>query len=189
MPPNPSSNSRLPRLAVWSGYGTVSRYFWKILYSVWNVKERDSWSVGRDLRISLKVFSEVVVKRKLNSWDVYKFYLSPEIKSSKQKMQNICNRDCWILLLPKLNSSLQTSPEPYFRLIQAFNWSKNNFGESHISQGLNRLDVTLSIPLFSLGATSLSPYKGLNYICHHLPPVYRRTLKAARVARDRRLLL
>ena len=84
-------------------------------------------------------------------------------------MQNICNRDCWILLFPKLNSSLRTSPEPYFRLIQAFNWSKNNFGESHISQGLNRLGVTLSTPLFSPGATSLSPYEGLNYLCHHRP--------------------
>ena len=31
MPPNPPSNSRLPRLAVWSGYGTailVSIYSW-----------------------------------------------------------------------------------------------------------------------------------------------------------------
>ena len=49
--------------------------------------------------------------------------------------------------------------------------------------------VTLSIPLFFVGATSLPPYKDVNYICHHRPPAYRRTLKAARVARDRRLLL
>ena len=50
------------------------------------------------------------------------------------------------------------------------------------------LGVTLSIPLFSIGATSLSPYKDLKYLCHHRPPVYRRTLKAARVACDRKLL-
>ena len=32
---------------------------------------------------------------------------------------------------------LETSPETVFRLIQAFNWSKNNFGEINIPQGLD----------------------------------------------------
>ena len=32
---------------------------------------------------------------------------------------------------------LETSPETIFRLIQAFNWSKNNFGEINIPQGLD----------------------------------------------------
>ena len=33
MPPNPPSNSRLPRLAVWSGYGTVLEYTENIILS------------------------------------------------------------------------------------------------------------------------------------------------------------
>ena len=36
-----------------------------------------------------------------------------------------------------LNESLRTSRETNFRLIQEFDWSKNNFGEIHISQGLD----------------------------------------------------
>ena len=32
---------------------------------------------------------------------------------------------------------LETSPETIFQLIQAFNWSKNNFGEINIPQGLD----------------------------------------------------
>ena len=39
--------------------------------------------------------------------------------------------------LTALNKSLRTSRETNFRLIQAFNWSKSNFGEIHISQGLD----------------------------------------------------
>ena len=39
--------------------------------------------------------------------------------------------------LTALNKSLRTSRETNFRLIQAIYWSKNNFGEIHISQGLN----------------------------------------------------
>ena len=39
--------------------------------------------------------------------------------------------------LTALTKSLRTSREANFRLIQAFNWSKNNFGEIHISQGLD----------------------------------------------------
>ena len=34
--------------------------------------------------------------------------------------------------LTTLNKSLQTSRETNLRLIQAINWSKNNFGEIHI---------------------------------------------------------
>ena len=39
--------------------------------------------------------------------------------------------------LATLNNCLRTSPETNFRLISKFNWSKNNFGEIHISQGLD----------------------------------------------------
>ena len=39
--------------------------------------------------------------------------------------------------LTALNKSLRTSRETNFRLIQEFNWSKNNFREIHISQGLD----------------------------------------------------
>ena len=40
--------------------------------------------------------------------------------------------------------SLQTSREANFRLIQAFNWSINNFDEIHISQGLDWAFPSLS---------------------------------------------
>ena len=44
-----------------------------------------------------------------------------------------------------LNKSLRTSREANnFRLIQAFNWSKNNFSEIHISQGLDWVFPSLS---------------------------------------------
>ena len=73
---------------------------------------------------------------------------------------------------------MRTSPEPYFRIIRAFNWSKNNFGESHISLRLTRLGDALSILLFSLDVLSLSPYKDLNYLqCHHRAPVSKCTLR------------
>ena len=36
-----------------------------------------------------------------------------------------------------------TSLETNLWLIQAFNWSKNNFGEIHMSQGLDRALVSL----------------------------------------------
>ena len=39
--------------------------------------------------------------------------------------------------LTALNKSLRTSRETNFRLIQTFNWSKNNFAEIHMSQGLD----------------------------------------------------
>ena len=52
-------------------------------------------------------------------------------------------------LLTTLNKSLRTSLETNFRLIEAFNWSKNNFGEIvHISQGLNW--AFLSVSQYSL---------------------------------------
>ena len=47
-------------------------------------------------------------------------------------------------VLTVLNKSLPTSRETNFRLIQAFNWSKNNFGEIHISQGLDWAFPSLS---------------------------------------------
>ena len=43
-----------------------------------------------------------------------------------------------------LNKSLRTSRETNFRLIQAFNGSKNNFGEILISQGLDWAFPSLS---------------------------------------------
>ena len=46
--------------------------------------------------------------------------------------------------LTALNKSLRTSREANFRLIQAFNWSKDNFGEIHISQGLDWAFPSLS---------------------------------------------
>ena len=52
-----------------------------------------------------------------------------------------------------LNKSLRTSPETNFRLILAFTWSKNNFGEIHIVSKRLRLDweiPTHSIPLGTL---------------------------------------
>ena len=46
--------------------------------------------------------------------------------------------------LTTLNKSLQTSRETNLRLIQAINWSKNNFGEIHICQGLDWAFPSLS---------------------------------------------
>ena len=47
-------------------------------------------------------------------------------------------------VLTVLNKSLRTSRETNFRLIQAFNWSKNNFGEIQISQELDWAFPSLS---------------------------------------------
>ena len=58
--------------------------------------------------------------------------LSPRVTASKKK----CRIFKWRLfnsLLTKLNKRFRPSPETYFRLIQAYNWSKNNFGEIHVS--------------------------------------------------------
>ena len=41
--------------------------------------------------------------------------------------------------------------ETKFPFIQVFNWSKNNFGEIHISRGLDWA-FSLFVPLFSLEA-------------------------------------
>ena len=46
--------------------------------------------------------------------------------------------------LTALNESLRISRETIFRLIQAFNWFKNNFGEIHISQELDWAFQSLS---------------------------------------------
>ena len=52
------------------------------------------------------------------------------------------------LTLDNTGLSLRTSPETTLPLIQAFSWSKINFGESsHIPRA--RLSVSLSVALFS----------------------------------------
>ena len=59
----------------------------------------------------------------------------------------LIKREQWRLLsslLTTLNNSLQTSLETIFRLAQAFDWSQNNCGEIHISQGLVRSFPSLS---------------------------------------------
>ena len=38
-----------------------------------NATDRESWGVGRDMSISLKLFLEDVIKRKYNYWDVCVF--------------------------------------------------------------------------------------------------------------------
>ena len=65
-------------------------------------------------------------------------------------MKRTSTRDAIIVsfpLLTGLNKSLRTSRETNFRLIQAFNWSKNNFGEIHISQEPEWVFPGLSSPL------------------------------------------
>ena len=71
--------------------------------------------------ISVKLFLEVVTKRKSNSWDVRTF---------SSIVGNVFNS-----LLTTMNKRLRTSSRTNN---QAFNWSKNNFVEFRISQGLKK---------------------------------------------------
>ena len=76
--------------------------------------------------------------------------LFPLITKSLSPMKRTSTRDAIIFsfpLLTGLNKSLRTSRETNFRLIQAFNWSKNNFGEIHISQEPEWVFSGLSSPL------------------------------------------
>ena len=77
--------------------------------------------------ISLKLFLEVVIKRKSNSWDVRTFKSSPEIRSSLQNNA-----------MASVEFSLDKAEQKFvdlsgnqlpINLSEAFNWSKNNFGE------------------------------------------------------------
>ena len=75
---------------------------------------------------------------------------------SKQTNSEYCNGDCLLnSLLTTLNKSLRTSPETNFRLIQLFDRSKNNFGDIHMSPGLD-----LASPSLSLSPIILSWRKG-----------------------------
>ena len=68
-------------------------------------------------------------------------------------MKRTSTRDAIIVsfpLLTGLNKSLRTSRETNFRLIQAFNWSENNFGEIHTSQEPEWVFPSLSGPLWLL---------------------------------------
>ena len=77
--------------------------------------ERDRFlGVGRDMRISLKLLLEFVIKRKYYSWDVH-FNPLLETSSSPARLPQVLNIVMVTYLysiLIELNKSLWTSPAP-----------------------------------------------------------------------------
>ena len=98
--------------------------------------------------ISLKLFLEVVIERKFNSWDVrtFKYIFWKVIKTT---------RDC-----PKANNAEYQHPESinsHYSFLKTLNKRLRtsseincNFSEIHISQGLDVLGFSLSVSWFSL---------------------------------------
>ena len=62
---------------------------------------------------------------------------SPCAAASKQKNQEYCNSNYWIRAWQHWIKVLGPPRKTSFRWIEVCNWSKNNFGEIQISQGLD----------------------------------------------------
>ena len=99
-----------------------------------NETERESKGVGLDMWISVKLFLEVVIKRKSNSWDVrtLKSIVWNVIELTRDRLKaNKNNAEYCIGATPRehnvpssllitLNKRLRTSPETNFQLISGF---------------------------------------------------------------------
>lgn len=115
--------------------------------------------------ILLTLFLEMVIKRKSNSWDfpTFQSIFWNVIKTTRDRVKaknaEYCDSDTpkeHNVLLFSLDSteSLRTSPENNLRFIlSVYNWSKNSFGEIHVSQGLDWTFLSLSNNSLSSGFT------------------------------------
>ena len=114
---------------------------WNFLIRI-TVRDFNS-SYQTDISSSKSVISNEIVESSSQLGEPFKRKPLPLSTKSLWSMKRTSTWGCHYVLTV-LNKSLPTSRETNFRLIQAFNWSKNNFGEIHISQGLDWAFPSLS---------------------------------------------
>ena len=129
-------------------FAVVYFFLPRFQYRNWNflirITVRDfNSSYQTDISSSKSVISNEIVESSSQSGEPFKRKPLPLSTKSLWSMKRTSTWGCHYVLTV-LNKSLPTSRETNFRLIQAFNWSKNNFGEIHISQGLDWAFPSLS---------------------------------------------